>query len=296
MSCLPTIRRPTITPPCFINSGNRAHRFRRTTCGLPRLFCSTTWRCTLATSTSIICRKSCGSESACGSWGPQRQPCRLGEQSRDLVVPAPGCPREWRGPCRIVGQALRRAASEQEPDHLELPELGRPGERRRTEVLVTRRQIGAASSSFFASSTSPLRAASWSGEMRSQLCARVGQSSSGVPASASLRTKGATAPSACRGAVPATPTVRRPSFRPADSERRRARAGASRCRSAHGRPRNRAPFPSAHTALRADWGRRRDRGATARCPCARPRRHWTGTTRHRGSSPGLSTLFASDGS
>ena len=47
----------------------------------------------------------------------------------------------------------------------------------------------------------------------------------------SRRTKGATAPCACRAAVPATPTARHPSFRPADSERRRARAGASRSRS-----------------------------------------------------------------
>src|SRR5688500_12678091 len=72
----------------------------------------------------------------------------LGEESRDLVVPAPRCPREWRGPFRVVGQALRRAVSEQELDHLELTELGRPGERRRTEVLVTRRQVGSSFEQF----------------------------------------------------------------------------------------------------------------------------------------------------
>src|SRR5688500_18362881 len=72
----------------------------------------------------------------------------LGEESRDLVVPAPGRPREWRGPFRVVGQALRRAVSEQELDHLELTELGRPGERRRTEVVVTRRHVGASLEQF----------------------------------------------------------------------------------------------------------------------------------------------------
>src|SRR5687767_7615494 len=72
----------------------------------------------------------------------------LREKSRDLVVPAPGCPREWRRPFRVVGQALRRAVSEQERDHFELTELGRPAERRRTEVVVTRRQVGASLEQF----------------------------------------------------------------------------------------------------------------------------------------------------
>ena len=52
------------------------------------------------------------------------------------------------------------------------------------------------------------------------------------------------------GRVPAIPIARRPSFRPADSERRRARAGASRSHGAHGRRPNRAPFPWAHLLFR----------------------------------------------
>src|SRR4029078_7592352 len=52
----------------------------------------------------------------------------LGEKSRDFVVPAPGCPRERRGPVRVVGQALRRALSEQELDHLETTETRAPGD------------------------------------------------------------------------------------------------------------------------------------------------------------------------
>jgi len=75
-------------------------------------------------------------------------------------MPAPDGPRERRGPFRIVGQALRRAVSEQELDHLELPEFGGPGERRRTEMLVARRQVGASVEQLLRRRTSPLRAAS----------------------------------------------------------------------------------------------------------------------------------------
>src|SRR5262245_5609425 len=67
----------------------------------------------------------------------------LREEPRELGVPARACPRERRGPFRIGGQAPRRAVLEQELDHLELTESGGPGERRRTEVLVARGQIGA---------------------------------------------------------------------------------------------------------------------------------------------------------
>ena len=56
-------------------------------------------------------------------------------------MPAPDRPCERRGPWRIVGQILRSATSEQELDHFDLTVLGRPGKRRRTEVLVTRGQI-----------------------------------------------------------------------------------------------------------------------------------------------------------
>src|SRR6185436_2287399 len=66
----------------------------------------------------------------------------LREQFRDLVVPALDRPRQRCGPLRIVWQAFRRAVLEQELDHLELPELGGPGERRRPNVLVARGQIG----------------------------------------------------------------------------------------------------------------------------------------------------------
>src|SRR6185295_901802 len=64
------------------------------------------------------------------------------DEFRDLVMSAPGRPRERCCPRRIIGKVRRCAAFQKKLNHLKLAGFSRPPERRRTNVLVTRAQIG----------------------------------------------------------------------------------------------------------------------------------------------------------
>ena len=157
----------------------------------------------------------------------------LGEEFGDLVVPAPCCPCERRGPFRIVGQAAsaRRARAGTSPSRAvrTWPPRRAASNGGARRARSDRRQLRAASSPSPRRPCAPPRGAA---RCAASCSAPAGQSSPVCPfvGCGAVRKEqllhALVGPPFLR-----PPTARHPSFRPADSERRRARAGASRSRS-----------------------------------------------------------------